>query len=80
MRFYRQGAKGAKKKLDETLPLGGMFIALYAGWFWKAGAERAELIGTVDRPWLFPVWRFLVRYLAPAAVLIVLLNQVGLFG
>jgi NSS family neurotransmitter:Na+ symporter len=62
------------------LPLGGMFVALYAGWFWKGEEEKAELGGLSPRPWLFPVWHFLLRYVAPAAVLIVLLNQVGVWG
>lgn len=62
------------------LPLGGLFVAVYAGWFWKGAEEKAELVGRAERRWLFPVWHFLLRYIAPAAVLIILLNQVGLFG
>lgn len=61
------------------LPLGGLFVALYAGWFWR-GEGGAVLAGPADRPWLFAVWRFLLRYIAPAAVLTILLNQAGLFG
>jgi neurotransmitter:Na+ symporter, NSS family len=62
------------------LPLGGLFVALYAGWFWRGEGEKDELSGRSDRPWLFPVWRFLLRFVAPAAVLVILLNQAGLFG
>jgi NSS family neurotransmitter:Na+ symporter len=62
------------------LPLGGMFVALYAGWFWKGEEEKAELGGLSPRPWLFPAWRFLLRYIAPAAVLVILLNQAGVWG
>ncbi len=62
------------------LPLGGLFVAIYAGWFWKGEGEKAELVGSSGRPWLFPLWHFLLRYVAPAAVLVILLNQAGLFG
>ena len=62
------------------LPLGGMMVAIYAGWFWKSDEEKTELIGQSDRTWLFPVWHFVLRYIAPAAVMLVLLNQIGLFN
>lgn len=59
------------------LPLGGLCVALYAGWFWKGAEEKSELLGGSGRRWLFPVWHFLVRFVAPAAVVIILLNQIG---
>jgi NSS family neurotransmitter:Na+ symporter len=61
------------------LPLGGLLVAIYAGWFWKSDEEKSELIGQSDRAWLFPVWHFVLRYIAPTAVLLVLLNQSGVF-
>ncbi len=62
------------------LPLGGLCVAVYAGWFWKGEEEKTELLGERKRPWLFPLWHFLLRYVAPAAVLIIILNQTGVFG
>ena len=62
------------------LPLGGLLVAIYAGWFWKSGEEKSALIGQAERNWLFPVWHFVLRFIAPAAVLLVLLNQIGVFG
>jgi len=62
------------------LPLGGLAVAVYAGWFWKSDEEKSDLIGQSDRNWLFPVWHFVLRYIAPGAVLLVLLNQIGVFG
>ena len=62
------------------LPLGGVLIATYAGWFWGGEGEKSELLGSSRRTWLFPAWHFLLRYLAPLAVLVVLLNQAGLLG
>ncbi|WP_298035860.1 sodium-dependent transporter [uncultured Desulfuromonas sp.] len=60
-------------------PLGGLFVALYAGWFWKGEGEKEELLGGRHRAWLFPLWHFLLRYVAPSAVLLILLNQIGVF-
>jgi NSS family neurotransmitter:Na+ symporter len=61
------------------LPMGGLMVAIYAGWAWKSDEEKSELIGQSDRAWLFPVWHFILRYIAPGAVLLVLLNQIGTF-
>ncbi|BCA79654.1 sodium-dependent transporter [Desulfuromonas sp. AOP6] len=61
------------------LPLGGFSVAVYAGWFWKGERLQDELSGGKIRPWLYPLWHFLVKYVAPAAVAVVLLNQMGWF-
>ena len=58
------------------LPLGGLFIAIYAGWVMPARVRKAELSdlsGPVAGGWLF-----LVRFVAPLLVVIVLLDKVGL--
>jgi NSS family neurotransmitter:Na+ symporter len=62
------------------LPLGGLAVALYAGWFWPCESEKPALLGSRQRTWLFQLWHFLLRYVAPAAVIVVLLNQAGVFG
>ncbi len=51
------------------LPVGGLLIAVFAGWFVKTASARDEL-GMASES-LFAVWRLLVRYLAPAAVLLI---------
>ena len=58
------------------LPLGGLFIALFAGWAMNARSSAAEL--AIDKPVGFSIWRFLVRYITPIAVVIVFLNLIGL--
>ncbi len=58
-------------------PLGGLFIAIYTGWVWKAKEEQEEFLGGTEQRWVFPLWHFLVCYVAPAAVLTIILNQVG---
>jgi NSS family neurotransmitter:Na+ symporter len=62
------------------LPLGGLFVALYAGWFWTWEKEKPALLGSRHGAWLFHLWHFLLRYVAPGAVIVVLLNQTGIFG
>jgi len=49
--------------------VGGLFIALFTGWILTAGETREELEegnGPLGRS--FGVWRFLIRFAAPAAV------------
>jgi neurotransmitter:Na+ symporter, NSS family len=58
------------------LPLGGILIALFAGWLMKTESTRAEL--QIAHSATFAAWQTLVRYIAPVAVFIVLLNAIGL--
>ncbi len=58
------------------LPLGGILIALFAGWLMKADSTKAEL--NIHNPAIYAAWQALVRYIAPVAVFIVLLNAIGL--
>jgi len=59
------------------LPLGGLFIALFAGRVMLPKDSKDELNLSNDS--LFMIWRFLVSYVAPAAVFIVFLNVLGVF-
>mgnify|MGYP000481986599 FL=1 len=58
------------------LPLGGLFIAIFAAWFMSREASRDELgLGDGVR---YNLWRFLVKFVTPAAILMVFLNMLGL--
>jgi NSS family neurotransmitter:Na+ symporter len=59
------------------LPLGGLLIALFAAWK-MSRASSVEELGMGDR-FCYPLWRLLVRYITPVAVIIVFLNAVGIF-
>lgn len=53
------------------MPLGGLLIALFAGWKLTRNEVMKELGSSVT--W-FKVWRFLVRFVAPTAVAFVFLH------
>jgi len=57
------------------MPLGGLLITLFCGWFMSENSAADELaIGTGH---LYRSWRFLSRYVAPVAVVLVFLHAVG---
>ncbi|HKL49432.1 MAG TPA: sodium-dependent transporter [Desulfuromonadales bacterium] len=60
------------------LPLSGLLISVYVGWFWNGNEEKEELVAG-GAGWVYPLWHFLIRYVSPLAVLIVLLFKIGLF-
>jgi NSS family neurotransmitter:Na+ symporter len=59
------------------LPAGGLLIAIFAGWKMSRASSVDEL-AMGDR-FFYPLWRFLVRYITPVAVIIVFLNAIGIF-
>jgi NSS family neurotransmitter:Na+ symporter len=64
------------------LPLSGLFIAIYVGWFWSGTEEKQELIAG-GAGWVYPTWHFLIRYVSPLAVAVVLffkMKETGLFA
>ncbi|QSA97614.1 sodium-dependent transporter [Methylococcus sp. EFPC2] len=57
------------------LPLGGVLVALFAGWVMKREISEAELELGEGRA--YPAWRVLIRYVAPLGVLMVFLDAFG---
>ncbi len=55
------------------LPLGGLLLALFAGWVMKQPASQDEL--ELDGATIYKIWLVLVRYVAPIAVTIVLIHE-----
>ena len=56
------------------LPLGGLFIAIFAAWLMKESSTRDEL-NTYNI--VYRIWYFLVKYITPIAVIIVFLSVIG---
>ena len=59
------------------LPLGGLLIAVFAGWLMSESSSRDEL-QLQDRRG-YTIWHFLVRYITPVGVIAVFLNVIGVF-
>jgi NSS family neurotransmitter:Na+ symporter len=53
-----------------AMPLGGLLVAIFAGWVAPRAIMRGELGPLGDR--MFRLWRLIVRYLAPIAVLVIM--------
>jgi NSS family neurotransmitter:Na+ symporter len=54
------------------LPLGGLLIALFASWTMSKSTMMSEV--GITNPLLFKAWHFTLRFLAPAAIVAVLVN------
>ena len=61
--------------INIMLPLGGLMIAVFAGWVLCRNSTSDELRGA---GMAFRLWRFLVRYVAPIGILFVFFKSVGL--
>jgi NSS family neurotransmitter:Na+ symporter len=58
------------------LPLGGLAMALFAGWFMARSSTLDEL--DAGDGLLFRGWRFVVRYISPLGVFLVFMSGLGL--
>ncbi|MBE9538814.1 MAG: sodium-dependent transporter [Proteobacteria bacterium] len=56
------------------LPLGGLLIAVFAGWVVNKEATRDEL--TSLNAWGFQLWHFLIRFVVPPALLYIFIKGV----
>lgn len=57
------------------LPLGGLLIAVFAGWMMKVKHSKDEL--AIQNDTGYQVWLFLIKFVAPLLVGIVILNLFG---
>lgn len=60
------------------LPLGGLLIAVFSVWMMSAESSRSEL-GLRDGI-AYRTWRFLVRYIAPVAIVLVFIQVTGILS
>jgi NSS family neurotransmitter:Na+ symporter len=59
------------------LPLGGLAIIVFAGWIMSRNSTADEIDPAAGLG--YRGWRFLARYIAPVAVVLIFLNAIGLF-
>ena len=57
------------------LPLGGLLIAIFAAWV-MSDKVSAEELGMSEQA--FKAWQFAARFIAPAGVILIFLNAIGL--
>ncbi len=61
------------------LPLGGLLIVAFLGWFFPGHAVRDELSnGGTLKVRYYSLYRFIIRFIAPVAIAMVFLNGLGL--
>jgi len=62
------------------LPLGGILIALFVGWFWGTKNAVPHLLeGTKNFPaFLASTWTILIRFVAPVLISLIFLSSIGI--
>ncbi|MCG7893405.1 MAG: sodium-dependent transporter [Candidatus Thiodiazotropha taylori] len=58
------------------LPLGGLLIAVFSGWFMKKASSQDEFAMNGSA---YNLWWTLIRYVSPLAVVVVFLHAIGIF-
>jgi NSS family neurotransmitter:Na+ symporter len=58
------------------LPIGGVLVAVFAGWVMSKADSASEL--NLQDPRHYRTWQILVRYIAPLGVILVFLDALGL--
>ncbi len=63
------------------LPIGGLFISIFVGWIWGRKNFETALSndGTLDNMGIIKVVTFIVRYITPILVIVILLGGLGVF-
>ena len=59
------------------LPIGGLLIALFAGWIMHQDSTEREF--SFRSRYIYTVWQVMVRYVSPILVFMVFLNIIGIF-
>lgn len=54
------------------LPIGGLLIAIFAGWIMLKKSTQEEF--EQESNWLYVTWRFLVRYITPIGIVVILVS------
>jgi neurotransmitter:Na+ symporter, NSS family len=60
---------------DMLLSLGGLGMAIFVGWYLDKDLVKEEFCKGSSYPWVYYPWRFLLRWVAPTAILAIMLYQ-----
>jgi NSS family neurotransmitter:Na+ symporter len=60
------------------LPLGGLLVAVFVAWYLKRSVSYDEVTnyGLQKAPY-FPVYMFILKYIAPVAIAMIFINELG---
>lgn len=62
------------------LPIGGLMTALFVGWFLDKEIAKDEFMAGSSLKWLWRPWMFFMRWVAPAAIICIFLQQAGIIN
>lgn len=62
------------------LPIAGLMISIYAGWFFDQEASKEEFEAGTSFKGMWKTWRFFVRWIVPVAIILIMLQQTGLIN
>jgi len=60
------------------LPIGGLMVAIFTGWVLDKEISKEEFSAGSAYKWLWRPWLFFMRWVAPVAILMILLQQAGI--
>ncbi len=61
------------------LPIGGILVSLFAGWYMKPADLKDEL-GSALHPLLFNILLFILRFISPLAIAVIFIYSMGWLG
>jgi NSS family neurotransmitter:Na+ symporter len=60
------------------LPVGGLMIAVFTGWVLDKEISKEEFSSGTNFGWLFRPWIFFLKWIAPLAVILIMLQTMGI--
>jgi NSS family neurotransmitter:Na+ symporter len=57
------------------LPIGGLMVAMFTGWFLDKQISQAEFDSGTQLRWMWRPWLFFMRWVAPVAIVFIILQQ-----
>jgi NSS family neurotransmitter:Na+ symporter len=61
------------------LPIGGLVLAVFVGWVMPSSQSREQFTTGSRLGGLYGGWLFLLRYVVPAGIVLILLHSTGIF-
>lgn len=57
------------------LPIGGLMVAIFTGWFLEKEISQSEFNSGTRLRWMWRPWLFFMRWVAPIAIIFIILQQ-----